>query len=309
MDTISSEAAISSGLKRWLKAAAIYNLLWGAVVVLFPHLIFDLVGATRPNYPEIWQCVGMIVGVYGIGYWVAARDPIRHWPIVLVGLLGKIFGPIGFIQAVFISKTFPIGFGWTILTNDLIWWIPFALILKKAFEWHSQIHISPAASTPRLEDLLRRENLLELSFQKPLLLVLLRHKGCTFCRETLDSLSKASRVKLGQEIQVVFVHMSDGVAGKEFISSYGFQNFIAISDRQLEWYRALALPRATWSQAFGPKIWWHGLRALIAKRIGVGALDGDGFQLSGAFLIRSGKIDRSHRSVDVADRPEWDHFL
>ena len=116
----------------WLRAAGVYNLLWGAITIAFPDLLFDLTGATRPNYPEIWQCVGMIVGVYGFGYWVAASDPRRHWPIVLVGLLGKLFGPVGFAVAVW-KGTFPPAFGLTILTNDLIWWVPFALILWDAF--------------------------------------------------------------------------------------------------------------------------------------------------------------------------------
>lgn len=112
-----------------LKAAAIYNLAWGAIAIAFPMLLFKLVGMDPlPNYPELWQCIGMIVGVYGIGYWIAASDPVRHWPIVLVGLLGKIFGPIGFIQAV-LADRFPVAMGFTILTNDLIWWVPFTLIL------------------------------------------------------------------------------------------------------------------------------------------------------------------------------------
>ena len=85
-----------------------------------------------PRYPQIWQCVGMIVGVYGVGYLIAARDPLRHWPITLVGLLGKVFGPIGFVGAV-ASGDLPLAFGATILTNDLIWWIPFGAILYHAF--------------------------------------------------------------------------------------------------------------------------------------------------------------------------------
>ncbi len=88
-------------------------------------------GTPRPNYPEIWQCVGMIVGVYGVGYIIAAYDSRRHWPIVLVGLLGKILGPIGFAFAL-AKGTFPPAFGLTILTNDLLWWIPFFLILRDA---------------------------------------------------------------------------------------------------------------------------------------------------------------------------------
>lgn len=115
-----------------LKIAALYNLVWGALIIFFPHALFDFAGLPRMNYPGVWQCVGMIVGVYGIGYWVAASDPRRHWPIVLVGFLGKIFGPIGFLQALYLG-VFNLKFGLTIITNDLIWWIPFFLILKDSF--------------------------------------------------------------------------------------------------------------------------------------------------------------------------------
>ena len=75
----------------------------------------------------------MIVGVYGVGYGIAAANPFRHWPIVFVGLLGKILGPIGFIGAV-TSGRFPKLMGWTIVTNDLIWWLPFGIILWRGFQ-------------------------------------------------------------------------------------------------------------------------------------------------------------------------------
>jgi len=111
--------------------AAIYNLPWGAYIDLFPLSAFRILNMDPPNYPQIWQCVGMIVGVYGIGYGIAAMDPLRHWPIVLVGLLGKVFGPIGFAQAA-ASGTLPWRFGLICLSNDLIWWVPFTLILVAA---------------------------------------------------------------------------------------------------------------------------------------------------------------------------------
>ena len=120
-------------MKLTLKLAGLYNILWGSLVILFPHLLFDLTGMERPNYPELWQCVGMIVGVYGVGYWIAASDPIKHFPIVLVGFLGKILGPIGFAQAL-ITERFSLGFGVNIIFNDLIWWIPFFLILKEKWK-------------------------------------------------------------------------------------------------------------------------------------------------------------------------------
>lgn len=118
-------------MSRVLLAAGAYNILWGGFVVLFPLTMFRWFGMAPPNYPQLWQCIGMIVGVYGLGYAIAARDPLRHWPIVLVGFLGKVLGPVGFLQAA-LAGDFPWRFGWINVTNDLIWWVPFALILHEA---------------------------------------------------------------------------------------------------------------------------------------------------------------------------------
>jgi hypothetical protein len=140
----------NDGVPGWmgwvLVVAAIYNLVWGAFVILLPTVPFAWLGIAPPNYPGLWQCIGMIVGVYGIGYGLAAGNPVRHWPIVLVGLLGKIFGPIGFLNAA-INGEFPWSAGWTILTNDLIWWIPFAGILH--FAWKRDPGSFPRLLQPR----------------------------------------------------------------------------------------------------------------------------------------------------------------
>lgn len=114
-----------------LYAAAIYNILWSGTVIVAPDLAFNLAEMEPPRYPQIWQCLGMVIGVYGVGYWIAARDPLRHWPIVLVGLLGKVLGPLGFFKAA-LNGDLPWLFGLTIITNDLIWWVPFGWILWKA---------------------------------------------------------------------------------------------------------------------------------------------------------------------------------
>src|SRR5437764_5771863 len=31
----------------------------------------------------------MMVSVYGLAYWIGADDPVRYWPMVAVGLLGR----------------------------------------------------------------------------------------------------------------------------------------------------------------------------------------------------------------------------
>jgi len=121
---------------RWvLSAAAVYNTLWGLWVALFPLSFFRWVDMAPPNYPQLWQCIGMIVGVYGVGYAIAATHPYRHWPIVLVGLLGKVLGPIGFMQNL-LSGALPWRLAWVNLSNDLIWWVPFTVILARSYRYY-----------------------------------------------------------------------------------------------------------------------------------------------------------------------------
>ena len=114
-----------------LRLAAIYNLAWGAWAIFFPNDFFYFTGMELPRHPMIWQGMGMVIGVYGLGYWWASADAIRHWPIVAVGFLGKIFGPLGFVFNYW-QGAVPGAFGYTLITNDLVWWIPFFLILKAA---------------------------------------------------------------------------------------------------------------------------------------------------------------------------------
>jgi hypothetical protein len=114
----------------WFYAAALYNLLWGSLNILFPRLFFDMIGMPPPSFLPIWQVVGMLVLVYAPGYWWAARYPERHPHLILIGLLGKVLGPIGFAWSAATGQL-PLAFGWTILTNDLIWLPAFSLYLRE----------------------------------------------------------------------------------------------------------------------------------------------------------------------------------
>lgn len=158
--------------------AGLYNLAWGTFIIFWPNQPFAWFGMPPPNYPQLWQCIGMIVGVYGIGYVIAAADPVRHWPIVLVGLLGKLFGPIGFLDAAWRGEL-PWIFGVTCLTNDLIWWLPFVLILRHAAQVERPL---PATATDLVKVLETTRtadgiDLHSLTMAGPVLLVFLRHFG------------------------------------------------------------------------------------------------------------------------------------
>ena len=83
----------------WFYAAAIYNFVWGSLNILFPSVLLDLLGIENLNYTPIWQVVGMFVLVYAPAYWWAGRHPARHRHLVVIGLLGKLLGPVGFVWA------------------------------------------------------------------------------------------------------------------------------------------------------------------------------------------------------------------
>lgn len=280
-----------------LKAAAVYNLAFALMTLIAPFWIFDVTGATRPNFPELWQCIGMIVGVYGIGYWIAAFDPYRHWPVVLVGWLGKTLGPLGFAKALW-EGVFPLKFGWIIVFNDLIWWLPFAIMVREAI---TRI-IKPEWSEITEADRKTFSSFSEESKNNPVLVVFLRHSGCTFCREMIADLKKSSGELKKSQVSLVLVHMglSEQVLPDDWKSIY---------DKERALYRLAGLQRGTWKQVFSLSVLWRGFVAGILNRHGVGLLEGDGMMMPGAQLWEGGQLAFSWKAQNVAERLPLNEIL
>ena len=300
---------VPAWMRRWLVAAAAYNIVWGTVMVIAPVWTLRMLGVSPPNaelWPQLWACIGMIVGVYGIGYMIAARDPARHWPIVLVGLLGKVFGPIGFVDAA-MQGQLPWSMGVTILSNDLLWWIPFSMIL-----WHAAkaAQTAPSEGIVDLDTALDRlrddqgQTLRSLTDRRQTLVVLLRHSGCTFCRQTLSDLARqrSDIEKGGVGVAVVgMATSSDGI--RSLGEKYGLASVAWFVDPDRLLYRALELRRGSFMQLFGARVWIAGVLAIL-RGYGIGRLEGDGFQMPGAFVIHHGRVVRAYRHATAADRPD-----
>src|SRR5262249_15114556 len=79
------------GVPTWMKPtlliAAAHNVAWGGLVLLFPAAMFSILGIQPPDYPVLWQQAGLTAALLGVGYAIAASDPLRYWPTILVGLL------------------------------------------------------------------------------------------------------------------------------------------------------------------------------------------------------------------------------
>jgi hypothetical protein len=115
-------------------AAGFYNIAWGLYTVADPQWLFRYAGMPLANYPQIFACLGMVVGLYGILYWEVARVPERGWLLAAVGLTGKVLGPIGLAQLI-LSGEWPATTVLLSITNDLIWWIPFAIYLYDSWPY------------------------------------------------------------------------------------------------------------------------------------------------------------------------------
>lgn len=294
--------------KSWvLRAAGVYNLVWGCLAVLFPLAFFRAAGMADPNYPELWQCIGMFVAVWGVGYLITSTDPNRYWPVVLVGLLGKILGPIGFVQAALAGRI-PWKAGWTIVTNDLIWLVPFGLILHGAYGSHLGGARRRSPEVVRLGLRARTQHgmaLDEMSRRWPTLVVFLRHFGCTFCREALADLAAQRSTIESNGVRIALVHMSSDEDAAAFFSHYQMHDVARISDPDQAVYRAFGLSRGTLSALFGPSNWVRGFEAGVVRGHGVGMLAGDGFQMPGVFLLFHGEILRTYVHQSASDRPDY----
>jgi hypothetical protein len=139
--------------------AGLYNIAFGSWAALFPRAAFDLLDLGEPSHPEIWACLGMVVGLYGLLYLqVAFTDPAHRHSVVsfgkmrieydftrfviALGLAGKILGPIGLVLAVGQGR-FSIRLLSLLVFNDLIWWAAFTwyLIDDSAFARLVERHV------------------------------------------------------------------------------------------------------------------------------------------------------------------------
>lgn len=118
--------------RRVFIAAGTYNIGWGLFAALHPQWLFHFAGMPPLNHPQIYACLGMVVGLYGLIYLEVARQPERGWLLAAVGLAGKVLGPIGMALLVF-QGTWPPKMAVLCLTNDLIWWVPFAIYLRDSW--------------------------------------------------------------------------------------------------------------------------------------------------------------------------------
>lgn len=150
----------------------------------------------------------------------------------------------------------------------------------------------------------------DASFEKPVLLVFLRHFGCVFCREAMLEIGKKKEFWEEKNINVVLVHMSDNATAEKYFEKYKIPEIEHISNPSCNLYTSFGLMKGSVSQLFGLKNWIRGFEVTVGKGIPIGLRQiGDGFQMPGVFLISEGAIMDSYIHTSASDKPDYESLI
>ncbi|MCA9051067.1 MAG: redoxin domain-containing protein, partial [Planctomycetaceae bacterium] len=149
----------------------------------------------------------------------------------------------------------------------------------------------------------RGATLLELSRCRPVLVVFLRHSGCTFCHEAVADIAEQREKIEALGTQIAIVHLGQKEPA-DLLARHQLCDLHIFRDPSCSLYDTFGLSLASFMQILGPSIWWRGIVAAL-KGHRVGGLEGNVFRMPGVFLLHEGRIVRAYRHQSAADRPDY----
>jgi peroxiredoxin len=150
-------------------------------------------------------------------------------------------------------------------------------------------------------------SLLDLAEASPVLLVFLRHFGCSFCRKAISDVAELGPELARRGVRPVFVHMGTPDLAKNYFDYYGLSEVERVSDPEAAVYRLpmFAVPRkSVLGQILNPVVWVGWLKGALFKH-GIGMVRQDGQQMQGLFFLKRGKIVRRFVYKTIADEPDY----
>lgn len=294
-------------LETLMKGTGVYFLVLGALLLFNPALPFRLFGEANPAPYLMWRWLGAIAAAYGLGLALGATQPSRNWRLVFVGFLATLIVAL-LTGAGLWRETLSATLGWSALIALLIALIPLNVLLKNiANEPAGEVPPEPLPKDLNLENYKTHEgrSLASLSNESPVLLVLLRHLGCTFCRETLADIASRRQEIESAGARIVFAHMGEDEKAAYLFERYRLEDIPRISDPDARLYRALGLPRASFMQVYGPGMWKYVIQSVLLDGHGMGQIVGDRFQMPGAFLIHRDTVVGGFRHQRISDHPDY----
>jgi hypothetical protein len=149
--------------------------------------------------------------------------------------------------------------------------------------------------------------LLTLVEESPVLLIFLRHFGCSFCRQAISDVAGLREEFAKRGVRPLFVHLGPPELAKVYFEYYGIGDVERVNDPDASIYKlpVFALGRKSpLMQALNPKVIFGWLKGTIFRH-GIGRIEGDGHQMPGLFFLKGGKIARRFTYKTIADEPDY----
>ncbi len=138
--------------------------------------------------------------------------------------------------------------------------------------------------------------------EAPVLLVLVRHYGCQFCREQIAQLRRVLPDIARAGVEVALIGNGTPLMAQAFVEETGLEVPLYTNPGR-EVYAALGARRPSVIALLDPRVWLNGLRAAAHGYL-PGRVRGDAAQLGGVFLIqRDGSMPYAFRSARGGDYP------
>ena len=138
--------------------------------------------------------------------------------------------------------------------------------------------------------------------ERPVVLALIRHFGCQFCKDHVSQLVPAVPAIHEAGAELVIVGSGNPSMAGFFAEDYHVTTPL-FTDPSREIYRALGAKRPTWAALLNPRLYWNGLRVALRGHW-PGRPQGDLAQLGGVFIVLpNGDMPFAYRSTVAGDLP------
>jgi len=117
-------------MKFVLRFVAVYNILAGLHMFVLRKETYEMIGMDDPKVDFPIQLVGQLVALFGVGYYMVAKNPLQNRNILLLGFWSKFLGSC--LGTWYVARgILPLRFVLVYFFADVIYLVPFWLILQR----------------------------------------------------------------------------------------------------------------------------------------------------------------------------------